>query len=103
MKSTLQPQSGVCSKADRSFQRYPTAEDGTKIVVFGGLLDFKVVGSDTWVLDVPTLTWTQGPDSKVKRCMNSCTIVGDTFISWGGNNKGMLRDTCFSVLLADDA
>ncbi|KAI8346555.1 hypothetical protein B0O80DRAFT_237276 [Mortierella sp. GBAus27b] len=60
------------------------SEDGTKVVVFGGMLDNKVVGSDTWILDVATLTWSSGPDYKTKRCMNACTIVGDTFIGWGG-------------------
>ncbi|KAF9355470.1 hypothetical protein BGX34_010463 [Mortierella sp. NVP85] len=75
------------------------SENGTKIMIFGGLLDSKAVAGDIWVLDVPTLTWRRGPDSNVKRSMNACTIVDNTFISWGGYDGVQTADS--SAILFD--
>ncbi|GJJ67969.1 hypothetical protein EMPS_00315 [Entomortierella parvispora] len=64
-------------------------EDGTKIVVFGGELetanttDF-LPTSELWFLDVPTMTWTQGPSALQPRSKGSCTIVNNMLINWGG-------------------
>jgi hypothetical protein len=69
-------------------------------MIFGGLLDSKAVAGDTWVLDIPTLTWRRGPDSNVRRSMNACTIVNNTFISWGGkrSTRGSEKGNAQSVL-----
>ncbi|KAK3821030.1 MAG: hypothetical protein J3Q66DRAFT_437970 [Benniella sp.] len=75
------------------------SENGTTIMIFGGLLDSKAVAGDTWVLDIPTLTWKRGPDSNVRRSMNACTIVNNTFISWGGYDGVQTADS--SAILFD--
>ncbi|GJJ67968.1 hypothetical protein EMPS_00314 [Entomortierella parvispora] len=60
-------------------------EDGTKIVVFGGRLETNLLlTGELWILDVPTMTWTQGPSASQPRYESACTIVNDTLINWGG-------------------
>ncbi|GJJ67971.1 hypothetical protein EMPS_00317 [Entomortierella parvispora] len=65
-------------------------EDGTKVVVLGGrLYGPKGAGSmlsDLWILDVPTMSWTQGPSAPQPRIGSACAIVNDTLINWGGSN-----------------
>ncbi|KAF9957090.1 hypothetical protein BGZ70_009622 [Mortierella alpina] len=63
------------------------SEDGSKVVVFSGLQDQRAIGRDIWILDVARMTWTQGPLHPQGICMNACTIVNNTFISWGGYNR----------------
>ncbi|KAF9349404.1 hypothetical protein BGX26_012287 [Mortierella sp. AD094] len=63
-----------------------TGDDGSKVVVFGGRLDNGGYAKDLWILDVSTLTWTQGLSWSEARVSTTCTIAGTTFISWGGSN-----------------
>jgi len=64
----------------------PTHVDtnGTKVVVLGGQLDTGVIANDLWVLDVPSMTWTQGPSASQARTGSACTLANDTLINWGG-------------------
>lgn len=41
---------------------------------------------DIFILDVPTMSWTQGKSASEKdaRCNMACTVRGDYFIVWGG-------------------
>ncbi|KAF9986204.1 hypothetical protein BGZ75_002084 [Mortierella antarctica] len=61
-------------------------DDGSKVVVFGGRLDNGGYAKDLWVLDVATLTWTQGPSWVEPRMSTTCTVAGSMFIAWGGSN-----------------
>ncbi|KAF9431622.1 hypothetical protein BGZ76_011920 [Entomortierella beljakovae] len=74
-----------------------TNDDGTKIVVFGGKLD-NGYARDIWILDIASLTWTQGPSWTEPRVSSTCTIAGSTFISWGGSNG---QRTISSIILFD--
>ena len=64
------------------------ADDGTKLVIFGGryfeTFSQNIMG-DMYVLDLDTMVWTRGPDYTTPRIYTTCTIVDDTFLSWGGN------------------
>ncbi|GJJ74545.1 hypothetical protein EMPS_06903 [Entomortierella parvispora] len=59
-------------------------DDGTKVVVFGGVLDNSIWATDIWVLDVQTLLWTMGPVNQLPRQNPVCAIAGNTFVAWGG-------------------
>jgi len=63
------------------------AEDGSKLVVFGGRAFVGPVWkltNELFVLDLNTLTWSKGQSFSTTRTFSACTIVGSTFISWGG-------------------
>ncbi|KAG0199309.1 hypothetical protein BGX33_011734 [Mortierella sp. NVP41] len=64
------------------------AYDGFKMVVFGGSLKDDVQLGDIYILDVPTMTWTQGPSvaASQNRSGMACTVGGDNFVAWGGYN-----------------
>ncbi|CAO3566265.1 unnamed protein product [Mortierella alpina] len=74
-------------------------DDGTKVVVFGGRLDNGGYAKDLWVLDVATLTWSQGPSWVEPRVSTTCTVAGSTFIAWGGSNG--LRTVDGTAILYD--
>ncbi|KAH7056296.1 hypothetical protein BKA57DRAFT_450277 [Linnemannia elongata] len=59
-----------------------SAHNGTKMLVFGGSFGLTVSGT-LYILDVPTMTWTQGPGSSPRMGM-VCSVSGDYFIVWGG-------------------
>jgi len=61
-------------------------DDGTKVVVFGGRLDSNSYARDIWILDIPSLLWTQGPSLSEPRASATCVLAGNTFIAWGGSN-----------------
>ncbi|GJJ74243.1 hypothetical protein EMPS_06601 [Entomortierella parvispora] len=77
------------------------AEDGSRIVVFGG----KIVATNVWtgalwVLDLGSLTWTQGQPYSTNRAFPGCTIVGSsTFVAWGGYNQA--QTTSSSAIIYD--
>ncbi|KAF9567711.1 hypothetical protein EC968_003170 [Mortierella alpina] len=74
-------------------------DDGSKVVVFGGRLDNGGYAKDLWVLDVATLTWTQGPSWVEPRISTTCTVAGSMFIAWGGSNG--LRTVDGTAILYD--
>lgn len=61
-------------------------DDGTKVVVFGGRLDSTSYARDIWILDIPSMLWTQGPSLSEPRASAACVLAGNTFIAWGGSN-----------------
>ncbi|CAO3566528.1 unnamed protein product [Mortierella alpina] len=66
------------------------ADDGSKLVVFGGRAysgTNMVTNGELYVLDLSTLTWIQGPTYISPRTYPACTIVGSTFIAWGGQDN----------------
>lgn len=80
------------------FHCMASAYSGKKMVVFGGQLYLKDPRGSIFILDVPTLTWTQGPDIDypLGRSSAACTVAGDNFVVWGGKNKtAMLDSTVF--------
>ncbi|CAO3566531.1 unnamed protein product [Mortierella alpina] len=65
------------------------SEDGSKLVVFGGRAFVGPVWkltNELFVLDLNTLTWSKGQSFSSTRTFSACTIVGSTFISWGGQD-----------------
>ncbi|KAK3821144.1 MAG: hypothetical protein J3Q66DRAFT_386058 [Benniella sp.] len=69
-----------------------SSEDGNTVIVFGGRIprnETHVPPTDftgtLYILDVPTATWTQGPDGDIRSYM-ACVIVGGQFIAWGGSD-----------------
>jgi len=69
-------------------------DSGTKVVVFGGMLDSNNPATDIWVLDVPTLIWTMGPLNQQPRWNHVCAFAGNTtFVAWGGMTRLCCRAT----------
>lgn len=67
------------------------AYSGTKMIVFGGYDEFAQVAIDTlYILDVPTMTWSQGAKYPPRLGM-VCSVSGDYFIVWGGMD---MKNTC---------
>ncbi|KAG0280620.1 hypothetical protein BGZ96_001504 [Linnemannia gamsii] len=59
-----------------------SAYNGAKMIVFGGRSSGQVSGM-LYILDVATMTWTQGPSSQ-PRMAAACSVSGDNFVVWGG-------------------
>ncbi|KAF9356126.1 hypothetical protein BGX34_010089 [Mortierella sp. NVP85] len=67
-----------------------SAYGGSKLVLSGGFnMDRIKLLPEIYVLDVATLTWTQGPNppAKDQRAAGACGVSGDYLISWGGLNS----------------
>ncbi|KAF9310186.1 hypothetical protein BG003_008845 [Podila horticola] len=62
------------------------ANNGTKLVVFGGLLAPSAFLGDISIFDVATSTWTRGQDGGETRARTGhvCAVSGDKFVTWGG-------------------
>ncbi|OAQ25935.1 hypothetical protein K457DRAFT_140752 [Linnemannia elongata AG-77] len=62
------------------------AYGGAKMVLFGGNPPGEDSIGTLYILDVPSMTWTQGPsiDPSQNRSQLACTVNGDNFIAWGG-------------------
>src|SRR5689334_9737012 len=56
------------------------------MVLFGGNPPGEDSIGTLYILDVPSMTWTQGPsiDPSQNRSQLACTVNGDNFIAWGG-------------------
>ncbi|KAG0213422.1 hypothetical protein BGX28_004478 [Mortierella sp. GBA30] len=77
------------------------AYGGAKMVVFGGLTQFaNAVLSDIYVLDVATMTWTQGIDAGVTiaRTEPACAVSNDLFIAWGGAGVSTVISSNLTVI-----
>ncbi|KAG0220432.1 hypothetical protein BGX33_000107 [Mortierella sp. NVP41] len=67
------------------------AHGGQKLIVFGGITYdkktlAKIVVNSTYILDVPTYTWSAGPPAPQGRAAMACATAGDYFVVWGGYN-----------------
>ncbi|KAG0219630.1 hypothetical protein BGX33_001802 [Mortierella sp. NVP41] len=62
------------------------AYNGTKMMFFGGNPPSGSSSADLWILDLPTMVWTQvrSAPSREKRSEMACFVSGDNFIVWGG-------------------
>ncbi|KAF9154077.1 hypothetical protein BG015_001899 [Linnemannia schmuckeri] len=63
------------------------AYNGTKMLLFGGNTDTTQSVDTLYILDVPTMTWTQAPSSLDARSDMACSVSGDNFIVWGGYKR----------------
>ncbi|KAK3806503.1 MAG: hypothetical protein JOS17DRAFT_822898 [Linnemannia elongata] len=74
------------------------AYNGTKMILFGGHNSSGPSGGYLFILDVPTLTWNQGPsvDPSQNRSSMACSVSGDNFIVWGGYKWDPLGSTAVS-------
>ncbi|KAF9432761.1 hypothetical protein BGZ76_010356 [Entomortierella beljakovae] len=74
---------------------------GAKLIVFGGLnsLDSKLSG--LYVLDVATMTWSKGMeiDPSQGRTNMACTVAGDNFVAWGGDQFGDIPESLGTPLV----
>ncbi|KAG0008147.1 hypothetical protein BGZ80_003806 [Entomortierella chlamydospora] len=66
------------------------AYNGTKMVLFGGQDLVGQAFSSIYIYDITTLTWTRGNDinSTMNRNNMACSVAGDNFVAWGGNQAG---------------
>ncbi|KAF9130633.1 Multiple epidermal growth factor-like domains protein 8 [Mortierella sp. GBA39] len=81
-----------------------SAYGGKKMVVFGGELYLEHPRGSIFILDVPTLTWTQGPDidNPLSRSSAACTVAGDNFVVWGGKNETSMLDSTVIFNIKDN-
>ncbi|KAF9363232.1 hypothetical protein BGX34_004580 [Mortierella sp. NVP85] len=62
---------------------------GSKMILFGGLANDQVkTQGDIYILDITTMTWTQGPEvaQKDRRAHAACAVSNDQLIAWGGQS-----------------
>ncbi|KAG0079031.1 F-box only protein 42 [Podila epicladia] len=73
----------------RAYHCAVVANNGTKMVVFGGITDIpsNTVSGDIYVLDLTTWAWSVGTplSSDLARANTACGATGDYFVSWGGS------------------
>lgn len=62
------------------------AYNGTKMILFGGNTDTTQSVDSLYILDVPSMTWTQADSSLDARSDMACSVSGDNFIVWGGKS-----------------
>jgi len=72
--------------ATRTGACFAPVHKGAKMVYFGGTDSSQTARSEIFILDVPSLTWTKGPnvDPLNARAASSCAVSNDFFIVWGG-------------------
>ncbi|KAF9992459.1 hypothetical protein BGZ79_003056 [Entomortierella chlamydospora] len=65
--------------------------NGTKMLLFGGLYAPTLEFNGIHILDMATLSWTKGSDvdESLRRNNMACSVSGDNFVSWGGNQAGV--------------
>ncbi|KAF9957094.1 hypothetical protein BGZ70_009626 [Mortierella alpina] len=73
------------------------AEDGSKVIVFGGRVLGRralVNSKRLYILDLNTLAWKEGTSSLSPRSSAACTIAGSSFVAWGGqDDRGTVSTT----------
>ncbi|KAF8929135.1 hypothetical protein BGZ47_001243, partial [Haplosporangium gracile] len=81
-----------------------SAYGGKKMVVFGGEFYLQRPRGSIYILDVPTMTWTQGPDidNPLNRSSAACTVAGDNFVVWGGKNSSSMLDSTVIFNIKDN-
>ncbi|KAF9904601.1 hypothetical protein BX616_001242 [Lobosporangium transversale] len=62
------------------------AYGGSKMIVFGGWQEIDDLQSTIYILDIDTMTWSQGQSAPPEQARASmvCTSIGDNFLAWGG-------------------
>ncbi|KAF8947283.1 hypothetical protein BGZ47_009671 [Haplosporangium gracile] len=70
----------------------PIAYNGTKMILFGGDGLGPSVASLS-ILDISTMTWTNGKDAPDARSEMACSVAGDNFIVWGGYKEMLSIDS----------
>lgn len=68
------------------------AEDGSKIVLFGGSLDSNTFFDTVYVLDVVSGVWHQGASASAYRTRMACGFMAGQFVVFGGS-RGSNRET----------
>ncbi|KAF9538465.1 hypothetical protein EC957_006721 [Mortierella hygrophila] len=76
------------------------AYKGTKMILFGGIGADQVATGSIYILDLPTMVWSQGPnvDPLQNRSHMACGVSGDSFVVFGG-----IRRTDPNTILKVDA
>ncbi|KAF9142645.1 hypothetical protein BG015_000713 [Linnemannia schmuckeri] len=60
------------------------AYNGSKILLFGGDTDYAPSYGTISILDVKSMTWSDGEATTDGRTSMACSVSGDNFIVWGG-------------------
>ncbi|KAF9931175.1 hypothetical protein BGZ67_005458 [Mortierella alpina] len=92
---------GPASRNDHCMEM---SDDGSKLVVFGGRFVTgmnSTLAKSIFVLDMRTMSWTRGPDLLYARLYAACTIVGSTFIAWGGQDDSTVASATATPLIYD--
>ncbi|KAK3805846.1 MAG: hypothetical protein J3Q66DRAFT_359850 [Benniella sp.] len=79
--SVPEPRKGACM--------VPWTSRGSKMILFGGLANDQVkTQGDISILDIATMTWTQGPEvaQMDRRAHAACAVSNDQLIVWGGQS-----------------
>ncbi|KAF9927102.1 hypothetical protein FBU30_003490 [Linnemannia zychae] len=70
------------------------AYEGRKMVVFGGAGLDNIAKDSIYILDLVTQVWTPGNGAgpEQARTNMACVVSGDSFIAWGGESGGKVKD-----------
>ncbi|KAF8934562.1 hypothetical protein BGZ52_004021 [Haplosporangium bisporale] len=78
----------------RAFHCAVVANNGTKMIVFGGITNIPLgtISGDIYVLDLTTWTWSAGPSlgADLARANAACGATGNYFVSWGGSQSDVV-------------
>lgn len=73
------------------------ADDGSKVVVFGGTPGGEDFYNTIYILDVESGKWKKGESAPVARTRMACAIHSYQFVAWGGSS-GVARTTMLNNL-----
>ncbi|KAF9432853.1 hypothetical protein BGZ76_010235 [Entomortierella beljakovae] len=78
-----------------------SASSGAKMIMFGGETITNRAYRSIFFLDVPTLTWTKGNDAPPGYGQSDmvCTVAGDSFVVWGGNENSQIAPQMGSPII----
>ncbi|KAF9094013.1 hypothetical protein BGX23_002638 [Mortierella sp. AD031] len=72
--------------ASKIWEQIVESLGGQKLVVFGGWMGSQI-GSNIYIFDIVTYTWTIGAIAPDVRVEIACASVGDYFLFWGGSDR----------------
>ncbi|KAG0287919.1 hypothetical protein BGZ96_008223 [Linnemannia gamsii] len=71
------------------------ADDGSKIILFGGAADANVILNTVHILDVGSGQWTQGQSAPGPRTQMACAYHAGFFIAFGGTSSNNLTEDLY--------
>ncbi|KAF9129083.1 hypothetical protein BGW39_004482 [Mortierella sp. 14UC] len=67
----------------KSYYSFVWSYNGTKIILFGGHVGTELSVANIYILDIKSMTWSEGPIAPDTRSHMACAVSGDNFIVWG--------------------
>ncbi|KAG9066941.1 hypothetical protein KI688_012853 [Linnemannia hyalina] len=77
---------GIVQTAVREYDT-TVADDGSKVILFGGAADANVILNTIHILDVDSAQWTQGQPAPAARTQMACAYHSELFIAFGGTSN----------------